>query len=110
MKALNETDIYLARLRKGRPESQREEADLSRVWTEAAAALRGVDDDFAHRCQLKGRFWADPDSWTVEELEKAQIGIKEVMHDADRLLGWSSRSEPQRAKRRAGADGQRAGP
>jgi hypothetical protein len=88
LRALNETEIYLGGVKRGQPQAPEREDTLSRAWTEAAACLHSIDADLAQRCRLKGKFWADPDGWTVEQLEKARIGINQVSEDMNGLLGW----------------------
>ena len=90
LRAINETKLYIAAVTRGMPENLERKENLSRVWTDAAAALRGIDDDLAKRCRLKGIYWGDPDSWNDELAASARIKLSEVERDADSLLGWTS--------------------
>ncbi|MDA2926956.1 hypothetical protein MYX78_06945 [Acidobacteria bacterium AH-259-G07] len=66
------------------------EGDLSRYWTDTTAKLRGIDEDLAQRCRLKGEYWTDPDKWDEQQLEKTRILLTQVASDADTLLGWQN--------------------
>jgi hypothetical protein len=89
LRAVNETKIYVAFLARGKARDETREEALSRHWTDTAAAMRGIDDDLAQRCRLKGHYWADPDHWSAKRLEEARIGLTQVALDADAVLGWS---------------------
>src|SRR5262245_48836644 len=60
LRAVNETKLYVAAPSRGNARDGAREEKLSRRWTDAAAALHGIDDDLARRCMLKGEYWADP--------------------------------------------------
>jgi hypothetical protein len=95
--ALNETVLYfrrmdspyLARTKKERKEFvrniQTEEA-LSRLWMEASIELRSINPDLAERCFFKGQYWADRDSWSDEDVRKANIRLAKVLEDAKALM------------------------
>jgi hypothetical protein len=89
LRAVNETKLYVAALSRGNERDGAREEELSRRWTDTAAALHGIDDDLAQRCRMKGEYWADPDRWSEQSLRKAKILLAEVAADADVLLGWS---------------------
>ncbi len=89
LRAINETRLYIAYQSRGNARDQKREEELSRRWTDAAGALRGIDDDLARRARLKGEYWTDPDQWDREKVEEARILLTQVEKDADNLLGWS---------------------
>ena len=91
LRAVNETKLYVSSLARGEERRREHEGDLSRYWTSAAVALHGIDDDLARRCQLKGEYWTDPDSWDKQQLEQARILLTQVSADAGALLGWHRR-------------------
>ena len=80
LRALNETEIYFGTARLLGRDRAREET-LSRQWSEASRLLRPLDEDLANRCDTKGQFWADPDSWNEEHLIASRVSIAE-MRDA----------------------------
>lgn len=88
LRSVNETNLYISRLRHGEQRSRQREEQLSRHWTEAAAALHGIDDGLAQRCWLKGEHWSDPESWDEERLNQGGILLTRVAADAKALLGW----------------------
>lgn len=92
LRAVNETKLYLAALARGTSRSTTRESRLSRHWTDAAAALHGIDDDLAIRCRLKGEYWADPERWSQRQVKEARILLTDVASDADALLGWSGKA------------------
>jgi len=84
--AANETKLYIRKAqRTGRSEGKKEE-ELSRLWTAAAVPIRHFDRDLADRCLMKGRYWVDPASWSVEDIVRFRIGIDEVFEEARELL------------------------
>jgi hypothetical protein len=80
--ALNETQIYIGKRRKHKST----EAKLSRLWTAAALRIRSYDIDLAKRCQMKGVYWTNPDSWSDDDIEKTRIAIDEVAESINKLL------------------------
>jgi len=85
--ALNETTIYLGRI-KGNPEASTrdDEERLSRLWREAAQKVRRYNPELAQRCSSKGAYWGNPSYWSSEEIEEMQISIREIMGFANRAL------------------------
>jgi len=95
--ALNETLLYLRRianphLARTHKERQRFSRDieaeerLSRLWFDASVELRELDGDLARKCMLKGQFWANRDSWTQQEIERANISLSKLLKEAEDLL------------------------
>ena len=88
LRAINETKLYLSALARGAARDMDHESDLSRYWTDTAGKLRGIDEDLARRCRLKGEYWTAPDKWDEQQLERTRILLTQVADDADTLLGW----------------------
>ena len=84
--ALNETKAYIVDWKSGNRSRERERL-LTRLWTEAAVAIRKKDRDFAHQLQAKAEYWTDPDRWTANDVERAGIKIDVVAAKARSLLG-----------------------
>jgi hypothetical protein len=92
-------DIYYGSKRhKGA--SREKEENLARMWTHAAVLLRPYDEDLATRCEIKGRYWADPVGWIPEELEKSRILLSEMRESLHEFTGGEARKN-----RRGGAQG-----
>jgi len=75
IKAVRETTIYLRILREERPKSIAREKKLSLLWTELSFRLEDLRlKKLAHRCSILGRYWADPEAFTKNFLDSADIG------------------------------------
>jgi hypothetical protein len=93
-RALNETRLYVARLERAKSKGVEfgsrdhdREAQLSNLWTEAAPLLKRIDSNLAQRCLEKAEYWADPESWSFQEIKNAGIGLERVHQEAKKLLG-----------------------
>jgi hypothetical protein len=78
LKALNTTKAYIADSEDGRNRRRSSEHELVDLWTKAAAALRRDDPALARRLQLKAEYWAEPDSWSQNDIELARIRIRDI--------------------------------
>ena len=75
IKAVRETTIYLRILREERPKSIAREKKLFLLWTELSFRLEDLRlKKLAHRCSILGRYWADPEAFTKNFLDSADIG------------------------------------
>jgi len=61
------------------------EAELARLWGNAAVPLRHLDKDLADRCQIKAFYWTGPEGWTQGEIDEARIGIDKIASDIQDL-------------------------
>lgn len=84
--AANETKIYVATVKRRHKPDTRREAELSRLWTQAAVEIRELGPVLAQKCLLRGDYWADPTAWTEQELEQAKISLKEIFERSRGLL------------------------
>lgn len=84
--AANETKLYVATLKRRKKADIKRQAELSRLWTQAAVEIRELDAALAQKCLLRGDYWADPTEWTQEELESARISLKEIFERSRELL------------------------
>ena len=84
--AANETKLYIRSTQRTGKSNRQKEEELSRLWTSAAVPIRHFNRDLAERCLMKGRYWVDPASWTVEQIVLFRIGIDEVFEAARELL------------------------
>jgi hypothetical protein len=62
------------------------EANLSRLWNDAARKLRNYDPDMSQRLRVKAEYWANPDKWSESDVEEARIQITQVLDSARTLL------------------------
>lgn len=84
--AANETKTYMATVKRRKKPDARREAELSRMWTQAAVEIRELDAELAKKCLLRGDYWADPTAWTQDELDQAKISLKEIFDRSRELL------------------------
>jgi hypothetical protein len=61
--ALRRTIAYQGSLQGGHPRVDLEESRLSDLWFKVAIRLAPLDQDLAHRCEIKGWGWADGAIW-----------------------------------------------
>lgn len=78
--AICETTIYISNSRSNGRVRETEE-NLARLWHTASRKLDRVNSELAQRCLLKGQYWADPEVWTNEAVQKARIELDRVQDD-----------------------------
>lgn len=62
------------------------EAELAVLWTELSFELQTLGlTKLAKKCDVKGRYWAAPESFTKEWLAQAEIGLETVEQLARRI-------------------------
>jgi hypothetical protein len=83
--ALNETEIYYAKLERGLPKDQHAEEQLARYWSAASVPLRHVDPSFADRCEHKSRYWVDREQWSDDMDKKYDIRLGTIAKRIRRL-------------------------
>ncbi len=74
--AARQTQVYLRQLRDdGKPDHHKEEA-LTKLWTTLGFRLADLKlTKLSKRCDITGRYWADPSRFDNDFLEKADIGL-----------------------------------
>lgn len=84
--AARRTRSYL-RKRKTGAVDHAEEARLSATWTQLGFDLEDLGlGKLAKRCDISGRYWADPAQFEREFLERADIGLKRMEQLARQTL------------------------
>lgn len=76
--ALNETEIYYARLDRGSLRNEETELQLSRYWSAASIPFRHVDTGFADVCEHKSRYWLNPENWDEKKVARYKIRLSNV--------------------------------
>lgn len=62
------------------------ESELAVLWTELAFELQSLGlTKLAKKCDVKGRYWAAPESFSHEWLEQAEIGLETIEQLAIRI-------------------------
>lgn len=79
VKAVRKTTVYLRHLRDGTKRSRRLESELALLWTELAFAAEDIGlDALAKRCNISGRYWADPAEFDDEFLRQAGVRLGDI--------------------------------
>jgi len=79
IRAVRETEIYIRQLKEGGKKSIKTEKELSLLWTDLSFMLKDLKlEKLAKRCQIKGKYWADPSRYDSDFLNKAGTKLPEV--------------------------------
>lgn len=85
--AARHTQAYLRLLNDTLNQDHAQEAKLSEIWTELGFRLTDLGlSKLAKRCDIKGRYWADPDQFDSEFLQKADVGLERMEQLARQML------------------------
>jgi len=85
--AARHTQTYLRRLRDHGKQDHAEEARLASMWTELGFRLGDLElTSLAKRCDISGRYWADPDQFEEDFLRKADIGLARMEQLARQMI------------------------
>ena len=85
--AARATRAYLRRIADTARSDHAEEARLSEMWTGLGFKLRDLGlGALAKRCDISGRYWADPAQFDADFLDKADIGLERMEQLARQLL------------------------
>lgn len=82
-RAANETTTFLQRCMR---KVEQPNADLSKIWIDAAKTVRELDQDLYFRLLGKSEFWSDPIAWTDDKIAKANISLESIKRDAKEIL------------------------
>jgi hypothetical protein len=72
------TSSYVGRLETGAKEDRSQEEKLANLWSDAAFAFYGVNDEIAPLLHLKALSWSRPARWIDEEVVKAGITLDKM--------------------------------
>ena len=85
--AARHTQAYVRLLNDTKNQDHKQEAALSEMWTDLGFKLTDLGlSKLAKRCDIKGRYWADPDGFDVEFLQKADVGLERMEQLARQML------------------------
>ncbi len=91
--AARHTQAYLRLLNDTLNQDHAREAKLSEMWTELGFRLTDLGlSKLAKRCDIKGRYWADPNRFDSEFLQKADVGLERMEQLARQMLAEIDRS------------------
>ena len=85
--AARHTQVYLRQLEDSGQQNHATEAQLAEMWTDLGFRLIDLGlTKLAKRCDIKGRYWADPDQFNDEFLQKADVGLESMEQLARQLM------------------------
>ena len=85
--AARRTRTYLRKRRDNAAIDHTEEASLSEMWTRVGFDLRDLGlGKLAKRCDISGRYWADPGQFDDEFIDRADIGLARMEQLARQTL------------------------
>jgi len=91
--AARHTQAYVRRLNDTASQDHSQEAKLSDMWTELGFRLDDLGlSRLAKRCDIKGRYWANPDRFDKEFLHKADVGLERMEQLARQMLAQFERN------------------
>lgn len=84
--AANESKSYIAGLKLRKSPDQTREAQIARLWSEAALNMRPIDRDLADKCLLFSGSIAEATTWSNTEIDQARASITSIFEQARKLL------------------------
>ncbi len=87
VKAARRTRTYVRHLKRQLAPDPEIEADLAELWTTLGFRLQDLGlGQLAKRCDIKGRFWADPAQFDARFLARADVSLERIERLARELL------------------------
>ena len=80
------TSSYVGRLETGAKEDRSQEEKLANLWSDAAFAFYGVNDEIAPLLHVKALSWSRPARWIDEEVVKSGITLDKMNELLTQLL------------------------
>ena len=92
--AARHTQAYMRLLKDTASQDHNQEAALSEMWTELGFKLNDHGlVKLAKRCDIKGRYWADPGRFDADFLQKADVGLERMEQLARQMLAQIDRGK-----------------
>ena len=87
VRATRQTQVYVRQLAARGSRDFTKEERLADTWTRLSFELDKLDvSALAKRCDITGSYWADPDKFAPEFLDKARVRLKDLELEAKALL------------------------
>ena len=81
------TQTYLRKLQDSKTRDHAEEGRLTHTWTELGFRLGDLGlNKLAKRCDVSGRYWADPKRFDADFMDKADVGLERMEQLAKTLI------------------------
>jgi hypothetical protein len=91
--AARNTRAYLRKMADTGKQNHAEEAKLAQKWTELGFVLKDLGlGALAKRCDITGRYWADPQQFDREFLDKADVGLERMEQLARQMVAGIERT------------------
>jgi hypothetical protein len=87
-KAANRTSEFLQTHSKT---SSKPNLALSDIWLDAAKAVRELDSGMYNRLLSKAEYWSNPNDWTDEKIEAANIRLDTIRKDSRKISSEKSK-------------------
>jgi hypothetical protein len=85
--AARHTQVYVRQLEGSGRQDHATEAQLAEMWTDLGFRLTDLGlSKLAKRCDIKGRYWAYPDQFNNDFLQKADVGLERMEQLARQLI------------------------
>jgi hypothetical protein len=85
--AARDTTVYVRQLNDTGLQDHHEETRLSLMWTELSFRLTDLGlNKLAKRCDIKGRFWANPNQFEDGFLDKADVSLEKMEQLARQMV------------------------
>ena len=85
--AARKTQAYVRRLSRGEQADHAREAELAEVWTDLGFRLEDLGlTRLGKRCDIKGRYWADPAQFDDDFLARADVGLQRMEQLARQMV------------------------
>ena len=85
--AARHTRVYVRQLNEAGEQSHETEAELSIQWTRLGFELHDLGlNKLAKRCEIKGRYWANPSQFDPAFLQKADVGLERMEQLARQMV------------------------
>lgn len=82
-----ETSVYLRQISETGQADHKTEAELARLWTQLGFELDDLGlNNLAKRCHISGKHWSDPDFYSAQFLDKADISLESMESLAKHIL------------------------
>lgn len=85
--AARATRVYIRHLEESGTADRKTETELSQRWTDLGFVLGDLGlGALAKRCDVKGRYWSDPEQFEPGFLDKADVGLERMEQLARQTL------------------------
>ena len=87
IRAVRKTAVYLRQIKRRGESTEEKEEELSLMWTNLGFKLEELKlGGLARKCQISGKHWSDPEHYSPEFLEKADVSLESIEKLALTLL------------------------